>query len=94
MGVVLIVEDEVPLLILAESVLQSAGYETVSASTVAEAIAVVEDAEQKIDLHRPVPRDLPRPTRDGPRFAEAISPQWRCGDSQDVPSRSGRSRRS
>jgi DNA-binding NtrC family response regulator len=50
MAVVLIVEDEIPLLILAESDLQAAGYETVSAASVAEALAVINDAEQKIDL--------------------------------------------
>jgi response regulator receiver domain-containing protein len=50
MAVVLIVEDEATVLILAESVLQEAGYETVSASTVAEALAIVESRDQQIDL--------------------------------------------
>jgi DNA-binding NtrC family response regulator len=50
MSVVLIVEDEKQVLILAESVLQEAGYETVSASTVAEALAIVESRDQQIDL--------------------------------------------
>jgi DNA-binding NtrC family response regulator len=50
MAIVLIVEDEVPLLVLAESVLEEAGYQTTSASTVAEALAIIDDAEQKIDL--------------------------------------------
>jgi DNA-binding NtrC family response regulator len=50
MSVVLIVEDETQVLILAESVLQEAGYETVSASTVAEALAIVEAPDQHIDL--------------------------------------------
>jgi len=50
MPIVLIVEDAAPLLVLAESVLQSAGYATVSASTVAEALAVVEDTDQQLDL--------------------------------------------
>ena len=48
-GVVLIVEDEAQVLILAESVLQGAGYETVSASTVAEALAIIE-SDRHIDL--------------------------------------------
>jgi DNA-binding NtrC family response regulator len=48
--VVLIVEDQTILLVLAESVLQTAGYDTVSASTVAEAVAIIEDPEQKLDL--------------------------------------------
>lgn len=47
---VLIVEDEVVLLLLAMSVLQDAGYDTVSASTVADAVAIIEDPEQKLDL--------------------------------------------
>jgi two-component system cell cycle sensor histidine kinase/response regulator CckA len=47
---VLIVEDEAAVLILAESVLQTAGYKTVSAGTVAEAQAIINDPEQKIDL--------------------------------------------
>ncbi len=38
---VLIVEDEAQVLVLAESVLQEAGHETISASTVAEAQAIV-----------------------------------------------------
>jgi CheY-like chemotaxis protein len=50
MARVLIVEDEAPILILAESVLQTAGYETLSAGTVAEAQAVINDPEQKLDL--------------------------------------------
>ena len=47
---VLIVEDEAILLMLAVSVLQVAGYETVSAGTVAEAVAIIEDPEQELDL--------------------------------------------
>jgi DNA-binding NtrC family response regulator len=48
--VVLIVEDEALLLMLAGSVLQDAGYDTVSARTVAEAMAIIENPEQKLDL--------------------------------------------
>jgi CheY-like chemotaxis protein len=48
--VVLVVEDEVVLLLVAASVLQDAGYDTVSASTVAEAVTIIEDPAQKIDL--------------------------------------------
>ena len=47
---VLIVEDEAILLALAVSVLQAAGYDTVSASTVAEAVVIIENPEQKLDL--------------------------------------------
>ena len=47
---VLIVEDEAILVVLAVSVLEAAGYDTVSASTVAEAVAIIEDSEQKLDL--------------------------------------------
>jgi DNA-binding NtrC family response regulator len=50
MLVVLIVEDEAAVLLLAESVLQAVGYETISASTVGEAIALIKDADRKIDL--------------------------------------------
>jgi DNA-binding NtrC family response regulator len=48
-AVVLIVEDETQVLILAESVLQEAGYETLSASRVAEALAIIE-TDDRIDL--------------------------------------------
>jgi CheY-like chemotaxis protein len=47
---VLIVEDEAILLMLAVSVLQAAGYDTLSASTVTEAVAIIEDPQQKLDL--------------------------------------------
>ena len=46
MAAVLIIEDETQVLILAESVLQHAGYETVSASTVAEAQAIINSAHK------------------------------------------------
>jgi hypothetical protein len=48
--VVLIVEDEAILLVLAVSVLQAAGYDTLSANTVVEAVAIIEDPQQKLDL--------------------------------------------
>jgi DNA-binding NtrC family response regulator len=50
MSVVLVVEDEMQVLILAESVLQEAGYETASASTVAEALAIIESPDRQLDL--------------------------------------------
>ena len=43
MARVLVVEDETQILILAESVLQQAGYDTLSAATVAEAQAIIND---------------------------------------------------
>jgi CheY-like chemotaxis protein len=49
MSVVLIVEDEAQVLVLAESILQGAGYDTLSASTVAEALAIVQ-SDGPIDL--------------------------------------------
>jgi DNA-binding NtrC family response regulator len=48
-GVVLIVEDDTQLLILAASILQQSGYETLSASSVAEALAIIE-TDHKINL--------------------------------------------
>ena len=48
--VVLIVEDEALLHVLAVSVLQAAGYNTVSASTVAGAVAIIGNPKQKLDL--------------------------------------------
>jgi DNA-binding NtrC family response regulator len=48
-GVVLIVEDEAQVLMLAESILQGAGYETITAATVAEALAIIE-GDQRVDL--------------------------------------------
>jgi DNA-binding NtrC family response regulator len=50
MPTVLIVEDEGPVLLLAEWVLQSAGYETVSANTVADALTVIDNPHQQLDL--------------------------------------------
>jgi DNA-binding NtrC family response regulator len=50
MPTVLIVEDEGPVLLLAEWVLQSAGYKTVSAGTVDEALSVIKDTDQQLDL--------------------------------------------
>ena len=46
---ILIVEDEAQVLILAESLLQEAGYETASASTLAEAQAIIH-SDAKLDL--------------------------------------------
>lgn len=42
MATVLIVEDQPDVLILAESVLQHSGFETISASTIAEAETIIE----------------------------------------------------
>jgi CheY-like chemotaxis protein len=50
MPTVLIVEDEGLLLILAECTLQTAGYETMCASTVAEALAIIENTDGQLDL--------------------------------------------
>jgi DNA-binding NtrC family response regulator len=50
MPTVLIVEDEGPLLLLAECMLQTAGYETICASTVAQALAIIENADGQLDL--------------------------------------------
>jgi CheY-like chemotaxis protein len=50
MARVLVVEDDSDLRVLAESVLQTAGYETVSAGTVAEAQVLINDPDQKLDL--------------------------------------------
>jgi DNA-binding NtrC family response regulator len=49
MATVLIVEDVTQVLLLAESVLQEAGYDTLSASTLAEAQAILQSG-QKIEL--------------------------------------------
>ena len=49
MATVLIVEDEAVLLVLAESVLQTAGYETLSASSLVELQAIVA-SDTKFDL--------------------------------------------
>jgi CheY-like chemotaxis protein len=49
MATVLIVEDEAMLLVLAESVLQTAGYDTLSASSVLEVQGIVE-SETKFDI--------------------------------------------
>jgi DNA-binding response OmpR family regulator len=47
---VLIVEDEPTVLSLAESILQHAGYSTISASTLIEADAIVRSSTSQIDL--------------------------------------------
>jgi CheY-like chemotaxis protein len=49
MPIVLIVEDQAEVLILAESILQRAGYETLTAATVAEAQAII-NSKQHLDL--------------------------------------------
>ena len=49
MACVLIVEDETQVLMLAESVLQQAGHDTLSAATVAEAQAII-NSDEKFDL--------------------------------------------
>ena len=46
---ILIVEDEAPILVLVESILQLAGYETLTAATLAEAQAVIH-SDRPIDL--------------------------------------------
>jgi DNA-binding NtrC family response regulator len=48
-AVILIVEDETQVRLLAETVLQEAGFETLSAGTVAEAKAILE-SDQPVDL--------------------------------------------
>ena len=50
MARIVIVEDETQVLMLAESVLQEAGHETVSAATVAEAQAIINSKDEKFDL--------------------------------------------
>ena len=49
MALALIVEDEAMVLVLAESVLQTAGYETFSASSLAEATTIIE-SDTKLDI--------------------------------------------
>jgi len=49
MSTILIVEDEAPLLILAESVLQGAGYETLTAATSTEVQSIIQ-SDAQIDL--------------------------------------------
>jgi CheY-like chemotaxis protein len=49
MSLVLIVEDEDALRVLAESIVQHHGYEALSAGTVEQAIALLE-GDQKLDL--------------------------------------------
>ena len=49
MATILVVEDEPTILLLAESVLQHAGYETLTASTLAEAQAIL-NSDQPLNL--------------------------------------------
>ncbi len=49
MALLLIVEDEAAILVLAESILQDEGYETLTASTFAEAQAII-NSDHSIDL--------------------------------------------
>jgi CheY-like chemotaxis protein len=46
MALILIVEDETPLLVLAESVIQSAGHQTLSAGSYDSAVALFENGER------------------------------------------------
>src|SRR5579871_1762031 len=50
MAKVLVVEDEAMVLVLAESVIQSAGYETISAASLSEAEALVSSLDGHLDL--------------------------------------------
>ena len=50
MARVLVVEDESQVLMLTESVMQQAGHSTLTAATVAEAQAIINDATEKFDL--------------------------------------------
>jgi two-component system cell cycle sensor histidine kinase/response regulator CckA len=47
---VLVVEDEAMVLVLAESVIQSAGYETISAASLSEAEALISSPDSHLDL--------------------------------------------
>jgi DNA-binding NtrC family response regulator len=47
---ILIVEDEPQVLTLATSVLQQAGHEVISAATLSEAEAIIDDTAQQFDL--------------------------------------------
>ena len=47
---IVVVEDEIQVLMLAELVLQQAGHDTVCASTVAEAQALINSKHEKFDL--------------------------------------------
>jgi DNA-binding NtrC family response regulator len=49
MAVVLVVEDEIQILWMTQSVLETAGYQTLTAGTVAEAQAIIH-SDQKVDL--------------------------------------------
>lgn len=49
MATILVVEDEATILLLVESILQAAGYETLTASTLGQAQAII-SSEQKLDL--------------------------------------------
>lgn len=49
MATILIVEDETTILLLVESVLQHAGYETLTAGTLAEAQSILQ-SDRKLDL--------------------------------------------
>jgi DNA-binding response OmpR family regulator len=55
MPTVLVVEDEVQILTMTESVLQRAGYETLSAATVAEAQAII-NSDQRVVVGKMVDR--------------------------------------
>jgi len=50
MGVVLVVEDDEQVRVLAESAIQEAGHQTLTAANVDEALALLRDDQQKVDL--------------------------------------------
>ena len=69
MATVLIVEDEAMVLILAESVVQTAGYDTITASSLLEAKAIIEsDAKFDIVFTDLTLRDEVVVQREQPRF--------------------------
>jgi CheY-like chemotaxis protein len=51
MPVVLVVEDEAQVLVMAESILQESGYQAMTASTPAEALALMEPVQGR-DINR------------------------------------------
>ncbi len=50
MAVVLIVEDDEQVRVLAESIIQDTGHETLTAANTDEALAIVNDLDRKVDL--------------------------------------------
>ena len=71
--VILVVEDETPVRNLTRRILDSAGYEVITATNGLEALQVVQDRGGAVDL---VLTDVVMPRMGGQEFAQRLAQRW------------------